>query len=74
MVLQSLLVPFNRAELTRLNYFKFLKSSTTPGRKKSPAPGNGLTNSCPWLFDWVAIEFPGNPVSGTILSLSAALA
>ena len=45
MVLQSflyLLVPLNRAELTRVNYYEFLKSSTTPCRKKSPAPVNGL--------------------------------
>ena len=45
MVLQSflyLLVPLNRTELTRVNYYEFLKSSTTPCRKKSPAPVNGL--------------------------------
>ena len=45
MVLQSflyLLVPLNRAERTRVNYYEFLKSSTTPCRKKSPAPVNGL--------------------------------
>ena len=46
MVVQSflyLLVPLNRTELTRVNYYEFLKSSTTPCRKKSPAPVNGLT-------------------------------
>ena len=48
MVLQSflyLLVPLNRTELTRLNYYEFFKSSTTPCRKKSPAPVNGLRQS-----------------------------
>ena len=45
MVLQCflyLLVPLNRAELTRANYYKFLERSTSPARIYPPPPGKGL--------------------------------